>query len=98
MRPGECRQAGPMSRSAEVPDELRFAPFTTATAAAAGLSRKQLRSGAWRHVLRYVYAHVDLPDSVATRAAAIALVLPPYAVVGYTAAAWLHGADVRRLS
>jgi len=78
-----------------LPEELRLGPVTTAIAADAGLTPKQLRGTAWRHLFRDVYVHVDAPDTVAMRAAAAALVLPPDAVIGYTTAAWLHGADVR---
>lgn len=82
-------------RRPHVPDTLRAQPFTRSTAQSAGLTDDHLRSSAWRHVFRDVYVHVDLPDTVASRAAAVALVLPKDAVVGYTTAAWLHGADVR---
>jgi very-short-patch-repair endonuclease len=42
-----------------------------------------------------VYVDATEPDTVQLRAAAIGLVLPDDAVVGLTAGAWLHGADVR---
>ena len=82
-------------RLAHIPDDLRSGPFTRSYGLAAGLTHDQLRSRPWRHLLRNVYVHVDVPDTVEMRAAAAALVLPETAVVGYTAAAWLHGADVR---
>lgn len=82
-------------RRPEIPDSLCTAPFTRADVLAAGLTPDQLRSGAWRRLLHDVYASASLPDGVEMRAAAAALVLPRGAVIGYTAAAWLHGADVR---
>jgi len=68
-------------------------------ARAAGVSRAQLRTSAYRRLLHDVYVEADVPDSVPLRAAGAALVLPPDAVVGYSSAAWLHGADLidRRL-
>src|SRR4051812_31989916 len=77
------------------PPELLTGPFTVATARAAGLTAKQLRSTGWRQVLRGVYVAAELDDSVELRCDSVRLVLPDEAVVGYTAAAWLHGADVR---
>lgn len=85
-------------RRPEIPEELRLGPFTLAQAKAAGLSPKQLRSSAWRPVLHGVYVHTEVADSILLRASATKLVLPPAAVVGSTAAAWLQGADVRARS
>lgn len=59
------------------------------------MSPKQLRSSAYRRLLRAVFVDATVPDSAELRAAAVGLVLPDDAVVGYTAAAWLHGADIR---
>ncbi|HMC67600.1 MAG TPA: type IV toxin-antitoxin system AbiEi family antitoxin, partial [Mycobacteriales bacterium] len=70
-------------------------PFTSEDARAVGLTYKQLRSSAYRRLFHDVYVDATEPDSVELRAAAIGLVLPDGAVVGLTAAAWLHGADVR---
>ena len=82
-------------RRAEVLPALGSAPFTRATALAAGLSAKQLRCAAYRRLLHDVYVDASVPDSVELRAGAVRLVLPDDAVVGYTASAWLQGADVR---
>lgn len=82
-------------RRAQVPVELTAKPFTAAQARACGLSPAQLRSGAYRRLFHNVYVDRRLRDCVELRAAAVRLVLPDDAVVGYTAAAWLHGADVR---
>lgn len=75
-------------------------PFTVAHADAHGVSRKSLRTmlehGVVRRVLRGVYARADVPDSIELRAAAAALVLPPFGVVTDRSAAWLHGVDALR--
>src|SRR4051794_22918729 len=83
-----------MRRAIAVP-ELRGRVFTSEDARAVGLSYKQLRSCAYRRLFHDVYVDAAAPDTLELRAAAIGLVLPEDAVVGYTAAAWLHGADVR---
>jgi len=83
-----------MRRAIAVP-ELTGRAFTTEDARAAGLTYKQLRSSAYRRLFHDVYVVATEPDSVELRAAAIRLVLPDDAVVGLTAGAWLHGADVR---
>ena len=75
--------------------ELTGRPFTSEDARAAGLTYKRLRSSAYRRFFHDVYVDATEPDSVQLRAAAIGLVLPDEAVVGLTAGAWLHGADVR---
>lgn len=77
------------------PHELLQAPFTTGTARQFGVTAKQLRSAGWRQVVHGVHVAAETPDSLELRGAAIRLVLPDDAVVGLTAAAWLHGADVR---
>ena len=45
--------------------------------------------------IRGVYVDAALADDLATRAAALALVLPPGAALARSAAAWLHGVDCR---
>lgn len=79
-----------------VPEQLRQGPFTTAQAAALGVSRDTLRSLPWRRVLRDVYAHRALPDTRQLRFAAVALILPADATICGTTAAWLYGIDVHR--
>jgi hypothetical protein len=78
-----------------VPDELRLRPFTTAQAAAAGVSRSALRGDSWRHIFRDVWAHRDLPDTRETRLAAVQLVIADGAFICGPTAAWLHGIDVQ---
>jgi hypothetical protein len=74
------------------------APFTLYQAAAAGVSRNVIarltKQGLIRQVLRAVYVDASTADTTALRAAAIALVVHPDAVVTDLSAAWLHGARV----
>jgi very-short-patch-repair endonuclease len=79
-----------------VPVELTGRPFTTAQAAALGVSKHALQSAPWRRIFRDVWAHRDLADDRLTRLAAARLVLPPHAVLCGLTAAWVHGVDVRR--
>ena len=78
------------------------APFTTAQAREAGVSRRSfegmLRAGLIRCELRGVYAAAQAPNDPLMRAAALGLVLPPDAVVVDRTAAWLHGVDALRRS
>ncbi|MQW75062.1 hypothetical protein GHK92_04185 [Nocardioides sp. dk4132] len=73
-------------------------PFTYATAIAAGLSRHTLRVLVEARVLRRpvkgVYVAAALPDSLSLRAACLALVVPPDAVVVDRHAGWLLGAEM----
>lgn len=73
-------------------------PFTPAQAQEAGVSRTRLatltRRGLVRPVLRGVYAAAQLVDSIEFRAAALALVVPPTAIVTDRSAAWLHMVDL----
>jgi AbiEi antitoxin C-terminal domain len=82
-------------RRAHRPAELLTGPFTAKQAQAAGLTSEQLRSSCWRRLFHGVYISADLTETVALRARAVGLVLPPGAVVGYSTAAWLRGVDVR---
>ena len=82
--------------AAYVPPELTTGPFTTAQAAAVGVSKHALQSAPWRQVFRDVWVHTDVPDNRITRLAAARLVLPPHAVLCGLTAAWVHGVDVRR--
>lgn len=81
---------------ANVPDQLRWRPFTLTQARAAGLSARALQGSQWRRLLRGVWAHVDVPHSRELLLAAFRLVLPADAVICGLSAAWLYGADIRR--
>src|SRR3990170_87407 len=74
------------------------APFTSAQARAWGVSRRafdaMVRDELVRRVLHEVYAVAQAPDDTRMRAAALALVIPPQAVVADRTAAWLHGVDI----
>jgi hypothetical protein len=82
-------------RTAFVPESLRSGPFTTAQAAAAGVSRSALRGAPWRHVFRDVWVHRDVADSRGMRFAAVRLILPEGAFVCGLTAAWLYGIEVQ---
>lgn len=73
-------------------------PFTRVQAERLGVSRTTLatitRRGLVRPVLRGVYAAAQLVDSIELRAASLALVVPPSAVVTDRSAAWLHMVDL----
>jgi very-short-patch-repair endonuclease len=78
-----------------VPDVLTKTPFTTADAAAAGVSTSALRGGPWRHVFRNVWIHESIEDSREARLDAARLVLGRHAFVCGLTAAWLYGVDAR---
>ena len=73
-------------------------PFTAQEAYAAGVARHDIRAllarGFLRPLLRSVYVASQMADDLWLRARALALVLPPEAVVTDRTAAWLHGVDV----
>ncbi len=73
-------------------------PFTPARAKALGVSRRafllMVRAGLLRNVVHGVYAVAQAPDDTLMRASALALVVPPTAVVTDRTAAWLHGVDI----
>lgn len=79
-----------------IPPQLLTRPFTWAEASAAGVTKHQLRTRAFRHVFRDVWAPADLPDDRKFRLAAARLVLRPRATLCCLTAAWVYGADVRR--
>lgn len=72
-------------------------PFTHAQALGLGFSRdvlgRMVREGLLRRVLKGVYVDAAAEDTLRLRAQAIALVLPPTAVVTDRTAGWLHGAQ-----
>src|SRR4051794_11302335 len=91
----DCATVQSMPIAAAAPPELLTGPFLGADAVARKLvTAAQLRSKCWRRVFRGVYVWHLLPDTLALRAAAAALVLPAGATVSGVCAAWLHGADV----
>lgn len=79
----------------EIPDDLLARPFTTATAASYGVTAGQLQGARCRRLFHGVYLGAHVGVTVQILAEAIALVLPPGAVVSGATAALLHGADVR---
>lgn len=74
------------------------APFTLAVAAALGVSKRTMRTlvsrGLVRRVGQGVYAVAQAPNTIEFRAAALALVVSPSAVITDRTAAWLHGIDL----
>ena len=78
---------------ASEPLSLTRGPFTSAQAAAAGISDSALRRGPWRHVFRNVWIHEAQADDRPTRLAAVRLVLGKHAFVCGLTAAWLYGVD-----
>lgn len=79
-----------------VPDELLTRPFTIAMAECLGVTRRQLDGQRFRHLFNGVHVFRDLPITAQVLGEAAMLVLPEDAVISATAAAWFHGADVRR--
>lgn len=75
------------------PRALMAGPFTAAAAITmdGGLTREQLRSRAWRRLLRGVYVHESVEVTPEVRFAAARLVMTPDAVACGLLAAWLHG-------
>jgi very-short-patch-repair endonuclease len=82
------------------PLDWPYPPFTVAEARESGISRQRLRrllaQRQVRKVLRGVYQSVEALDTIASRAEAAALVMPPFAIVCDRTAAWIHGVDVVR--
>jgi hypothetical protein len=74
-------------------------PFDRSRAAEAGLTSLDVTdlvaAGILRQPVRGVYLDARVPDDLASRAACVALRLPPDAVVGRLTAAWLWGVDGR---
>jgi very-short-patch-repair endonuclease len=68
--------------------------FRGADAVAAGLlTPDQLRSTAWRRVVRGVYVDASLPAAPEHRLLAVELLAPPSVAFAGRTAAWLHGVD-----
>ncbi|HYW23446.1 MAG TPA: DUF559 domain-containing protein [Terriglobales bacterium] len=77
-----------------VPPALKSGPFTLLEAAEMGLTRKHLRSSAWRRLGSGLYAWAGLDDGPAITLAAVRRRLPPEAAFSGRTAAWLHGLDL----
>ena len=73
-------------------------PFTAAIALEHGITRPRLyrlvEEGVIRRVFRGVYVDSAADDDLLLRAKALALVVPPTAVVTDESAAWAHGVDL----
>ena len=81
-----------------LPDAVRLTgPFTRARGRAAGLSDTQLESSRYRRLFFSVWVSADVPDSKELWLEAARLVLPDRGVLRGLTAAWMYGADVRRL-
>ncbi|MFZ0214478.1 MAG: hypothetical protein WAM30_00885, partial [Candidatus Dormiibacterota bacterium] len=83
-----------MPRRSCVPDELKHGPVTVAAARAAGITRRQLRSSAWRHLGHGRYLWAGLAPSEDQRLAAALDSLPPEAAFAGATAARLYGLEV----
>ncbi|GHE08598.1 hypothetical protein GCM10011381_09690 [Klenkia taihuensis] len=91
--PGDDGRLLPV-RTPSRPAALVGQVFLGAGAVQAGLlTREQLRSSAWRRVLRGVYVDAALADHPEHRLRAVELLAPPTAVLAGRTAAWLHGVD-----
>lgn len=75
-------------------------PFKAVDAGRVGISpwqlRQMVRFSEVRRVLREVYVCAEHPDTLQLRAAALALVVPPHAVICDRTAAWLWDVDTLR--
>lgn len=84
-------------RPAQVPAQLKQAPFRGSAAVADGLlTRRQLQSGVWRHITRDVYVWSGLAPTPLMAARGFALTLPDNASFSGPTAALIHGIDVGR--
>lgn len=79
-----------MSPLSPLPPALRTRPFTTAEALRHGLSPDVLRTRRVRSPFHAVHVPCELPDTLATRCAALALVLPGTAAYSHVTAALLY--------
>jgi Protein of unknown function (DUF559) len=85
-----------VTRPTPIPDALKTAPFTTATARSYGLTPRVLRGDRFRHPYRGVYLWHELPDDLPTRVDAALLVLPSQALPSHLTAAALWSAPAPR--
>lgn len=95
MPPDWCRDVVLLGDDAPLPLDR---PFTLHEARRHGVSDRQrlrlIREGLLRPVLHGVNAVSQLPDNLATRAAALRLVVPDHCIVVDRTAGWLHGVPV----
>ena len=84
---------GAVTRRPERPEALKGKYFLARQVVEAGLlTRKQLRSSAWRRLFQGVYVDAEVPVTHGLRcAAAAAYLLPPDAVIAGRSAAVIHG-------
>jgi uncharacterized protein DUF559 len=82
-----------MGRAPFVPPELTKAPFDSAEARRAGLSKDQLRGATWRRLGPGLYAWREIADQPLVQLQAAMRRLPSDAVFSGRPAAWLHGLD-----
>ena len=81
-----------------LPHDISLAgPFTRATARVVGLTDTQLESDIYRRVFHGVWVPTYLQDTRHLRLDAARLVVPERGVLCGLTAAWIYGADVRRL-
>lgn len=83
-----------MPAASAVPDQLLAAPFTLEQARRLGVSRKVLRGARFWTPAPGVRASATLPDTLALRCAAMALLLPSEAAFSHLTAARLCGLPV----
>lgn len=83
-----------MPRACLVPDSLRHGPFTLQQAIDAGLTPRQLRSSAWKHLSFNWYCWAGLRVTDEMRLTTIHRGLPQGAAFSGATAARLHGLDV----
>jgi hypothetical protein len=87
-------KVGPVARDQWRPDDLAWQVFRGADAISAGrLTPNALRSLAWTRLRYGVYADSRLAADHALACRAVALRLPPGAVIAGRSAAFLHGVD-----
>jgi hypothetical protein len=81
-------------------NEFPTHPFTVSIAREQGISRRRIATALKQRILvrllHGVYARADIPLSVADRAAAVALVVSPHAIVCDRTAAWIWCVDCFR--
>lgn len=83
------------------PEDIPEVPFTLVDARGFGWNDHKLKSllncGGVRRACHGVYVSGQVPDTLATRARALSLVLPTGAAVCRRTAAWLYGVDARAI-